>query len=419
MSRALIDRFLHDRSGNFGIMTAVVVPLMFGAAGLAIDVTHAFAEKTRLQALADAAALAAATAMADKGDMSVQEAESLGLKEFVSQMMASETSKTDEQRAEQEKKLKNSTNFEVNSTKSGSSENYDVRMTSSYDLPLTGLSAVMGFNTVKISVQSRASSGRQGNALSMYLALDESGSMAWDTTTVDPVTPKKKVKKQRREKYPCPGNETQMCERIVEEWVDATNYITKIASLKTATNVMFNELKKADPNSSLLRLGAASYDDKTKTEQQIGWGTNEVAKYVSKLSDNPDGGTDASGALTNALAALGSGNTKEKAAHNTKNNMNFERYIVFMTDGEMTGSSGVWNEAIDNKVRGICDQAKADGIKVYSIAFMAPAKGKTLLEACSSGAAEYYYEPDNMNQLVQTFGDIARKAAKTGTRLTN
>jgi len=253
----------------------------------------------------------------------------------------------------------------------------------------------------------------------MYLALDESGSMAWDTTTVDPVTPTKKVKKQRKERYPCPGNETQTCERTVEEWVDATNYITKIASLKTAADVMFDELKKADPNSSLLRVGASSYDDKTKTEQRIEWGTSDAARYVSKIPDKPDGGTDASGALTNALTALSRDNPREKAAHEAKKNKNFERFIVFMTDGEMTGSTGVWNKAIDDKVRGICDQAKAEGIKIYSIAFMAPTKGKTLLEACSSGVTDYYYEPNTMNQLVQTFGDIARKAAKTGTRLTN
>ena len=418
MSRQ-IERLLRDRSGNFGIMTAVLVPLVFGVAGFGIDATHAFAEKNRLQARADAPPLPAATAMADQGNMSSEEAEALGLNAFVSQTLATEPAKTAAQKAEDEKKLKDSTTFAVSTTTSGNSETYDVRMTSTYDLSLNGMSALLGFNNFRISVESQASSGRQGNALSMYLALDESGSMAWDTTTVDPVAPTKKVKKQRKERYPCPGNETQMCERTVDEWVDATNYITKIASLKAAAGVMFDELKKADPNSSLLRLGASSYDDKTKTEQRIEWGSSDVARYVNKISEKPDGGTDASGALTNALTALGRTNQTEKNAHDAKKNKNFERFIVFMTDGEMTGSTGVWNKSIDDKVRGICDQAKADGIKIYAIAFMAPAKGKTLLEACSSGAADYYYEPTTMNQLVQTFGEIARKAAKTGTRLTN
>ncbi|MBB4145988.1 hypothetical protein [Rhizobium rhizoryzae] len=66
------------------------------------------------------------------------------------------------------------------------------------------------------------------------------------------------------------------------------------------------------------------------------------------------------------MTALGRANHTEKNAHDAKKNKNFERFIVFMTDGEMTGSTGVWNKPIDDKVRGICDQAKADGIKVYA-----------------------------------------------------
>lgn len=419
-------RLIKDRSGNFGIMTAILLPVLLGVAGVTIDVARALAEKNRIQALADAATLSVASAMADKGDMSAEEAEALGLKTFVSQALATDETMTAEERAAAEEQLRQNTRFQATSTPiSKTSAKYDVRMTSDYSVPMNGMSAVVGLHTLKVAVASNASSGREGNALSMYLVLDESGSMAWDTTTVDPTTPTKKVKKQRKEKYPCPGNETQTCERTVDEWVDAPNYIVKMASLKAAAGVMFNELKNADPNSTLIRVGADSYDDKTKSEQKIAWGTSDVAKYVNKLPDKPDGGTDASGALSNALAALKAANTTEKKAHDGKNNRSFERFIVFMTDGEMTGNSGVWNKAINDQVLAICQEAKNDkdasgtGIKIYTIAFMAPEKGKSLLEACSSGKDEYYYEPETMTQLVQTFGEIARKAARTGTRLTN
>jgi Flp pilus assembly protein TadG len=423
--RSHLSRLLTDRSGNFAITTTILLPVLFGIAGVAIDVTRAIDEKGKIQAVADAAALAVASAMAEKGDMTAEEAESLGLKAFVSQALAADSTMSAQERAEQEKKLRDSTKFESKTTSTSNSDIYDVHMTSTYDIPMNGMSAVFGFKTLSVAIDTRASSGRQGNALSMYLALDESGSMAWDTSTVDPVTPTKKVKKQRKEKYPCPGNETQTCERVVEDWVDVPNYIAKIASLKAAAGVMFDELKKADPKSGLIRVGADSYDDKTKAEQTIQWGTNDVAKYVNKLTDKPDGGTDASGALTNALAALKSANTTEKTAHDAKKNIYFERFIVFMTDGEMTGNSGVWNKKIHDQVLAICQQAKDDkdaagsGIKIYTIAFMAPEKGKELLQACSSGKDDYYYEPNTMTQLVQTFGEIARKAAKTGTRLTN
>jgi Flp pilus assembly protein TadG len=303
-----LSRLIKDRSGNFAIATTILLPVLLGIAGVAVDVTRAIDEKGKIQAVADAAALAVASAMAEKGNMSAEEAESLGLKAFVSQALAADGTMSAQERAEKEKKLRDSTKFASKTTSTSNSDIYDVHITSTYEFPMNGMSAVFGFKTLSVAIDASASSGRQGNALSMYLALDESGSMAWDTSTVDPVTPTKKVKKQRKEKYPCPGNETQTCERVVDEWVDVPNYIVKMASLKAAAGVMFDQLKKADPKSSLIRVGADSYDDKTKAEQKIQWGTNEVAKYVTKLPDKPDGGTDASGALTNALAALKSAN---------------------------------------------------------------------------------------------------------------
>jgi hypothetical protein len=56
-----------------------------------------------------------------------------------------------------------------------------------------------------------------------------------------------------------------------------------------------------------------------------------------------------------------------------------------MTDSEMTGNSPNWNSTIGKKVRTLCKQAKDDGIKVYTIAFLAPDNGKSLLSYCASG----------------------------------
>lgn len=55
-------RISRDRSGNFGIMTALLLPVLLMAIGAAIDFGLAFAEKERLQGLVDSAALAAAKA---------------------------------------------------------------------------------------------------------------------------------------------------------------------------------------------------------------------------------------------------------------------------------------------------------------------------------------------------------------------
>ena len=55
----MLSRFLNDRSGNFGIMSALLVVPLLGIAGVAIDVAEALSRKTQLQDAADSAALAA------------------------------------------------------------------------------------------------------------------------------------------------------------------------------------------------------------------------------------------------------------------------------------------------------------------------------------------------------------------------
>jgi Flp pilus assembly protein TadG len=409
-----LARLMKDRGGNFGIMTAILLPVLVGAAGVAIDVTNALQVKSQLQGIADGGALATASAMADK-DMTASEAQAFATKFFLAQasQVTADPTETPAEKAAREAKLKNGISATASTTSSsgGNAQTFDVGVKMSLDVPLTGLSNVLGLKTMKVSVNSWSQSGREGNALSMYLALDESGSMAWDTSTVNPAQPTKRVAKEREEEYYCSYGWRQTCTRTVTYYVTETNYLSKMAPLKAATAGMFAELKKADPTGELIRMGADSYDDQTKAEQAIKWGTTAVATYVGNLPNVPDGGTDASGAMSNAFNALKTANATERREQANKKNTSFERFIVLMTDGEMTGNSSDWNSVSDKKVRNLCKQAKDDGIKVYTIAFMAPDRGKALLNYCASGE-DYYYDPEDMTSLVQSFGDIARKAAK-------
>ncbi|RWX79099.1 VWA domain-containing protein [Neorhizobium lilium] len=406
MVLSLLSRIAGDRGGNFGLMTAILLPVLVGAAGVAIDVTNALQVKNQLQGLVDSTTLATASAMSDK-DMTAAEANAFAKSYFLGQA-EQETEDGSQSPAQKAARLKalsdgSTTNASVTNT-SGNGRTYNISMTMNYDIALTGLSHVLGLTTMNVSVSSTSQSGREGNALSMYLALDESGSMAWDTTTVN------SAQKTKQEAYSC-GNRS-ICYRTV------TNYITKMQTLKAAAAAMFSELKIADPQSELIRVGADSYDDQTKAQQAINWGTTDVARYVKNLPDVPDGGTDATGAMTNAFNALKKANTTEASEQAKKKNTSFERFIVLMTDGEMTGNSANWNSSLDTKVRALCKQSKDDGIKIYAIAFMAPDRGKSLLSTCAT-SSDYYYEPDDMTGLIQSFGEIARKAAKTDTRLTN
>ena len=46
---SLFDRLRRDRGGNFGIMTAILLPVLIGTAGLAIDYSNAILSKRTLQ----------------------------------------------------------------------------------------------------------------------------------------------------------------------------------------------------------------------------------------------------------------------------------------------------------------------------------------------------------------------------------
>ncbi|WP_137133487.1 vWA domain-containing protein [Rhizobium sp. FKY42] len=421
MNYSTLRNVVVNDAGNFATITAILLPLTIGVGGAAVDLTNVMREKADIQNIADAATLAAASKMS-KDDITEAEATKMAkdemLGQYLANLKANGTSEEDLAAIKAELLKNMDAGASITST-GGSSKNFEVHMTLKADVQLSGLSRILGFESIPISVSSISASAREGNALSMYLVLDESGSMAWDTTTVDPINPTKTVTGWYQcGYYQCWGS------------YQATNYVTKIAALKTAAGVMMNELLKAaapDVTSAtaqeteakkLIRIGAVSYTHETQKELKPSWGTTAAKNYVLDLPAVPTGGTDASGAMAVAFSDLQKANVTEETQHKAKKNFSFSRFIVLMTDGEMTGYSASWNKGIDDKVRTACAQAKADGITVFTVAFMAPDKGKDLLQTCASNK-ESYYESSNMSDLVAAFGDIGRKAAKTQTRLTN
>ncbi|WP_440983137.1 TadE/TadG family type IV pilus assembly protein, partial [Shinella sumterensis] len=62
----ILSRLLKDRLGNFAMVTAVTIPVILAAGGVAIDMTKMVLAKAELQDATDAAALAAASALANE-----------------------------------------------------------------------------------------------------------------------------------------------------------------------------------------------------------------------------------------------------------------------------------------------------------------------------------------------------------------
>ena len=59
-----LKQLLRDKAGNFGILTAIAVPVLAAAGGVAIDVTNMSLSHSQLQEATDSAALAAERAVA-------------------------------------------------------------------------------------------------------------------------------------------------------------------------------------------------------------------------------------------------------------------------------------------------------------------------------------------------------------------
>ncbi|MFK3780205.1 pilus assembly protein TadG-related protein [Agrobacterium sp. NPDC089420] len=406
--RKLTRRFLADASGNFGIMTAILLPILLGVAGAGMELANVMQVKADLQNTADSAALAAATeARLKKGELTDAQ-----IKEIAKAFIAAQMEKN--LTAEEKEQLEKNSPTNISSTEDARGKTYTVETTINHQLKLNPLIGFFGAKTLDVSATGTAKSTvNKGAPISMYLVLDRSGSMSFKTDTVD------------TKKTSCQNYTSDNWSKYPNLAKTSPCYVNKATSLKTAVSFLVATLNKSDPTytasggSQLVRTGASVYTHETYAAQAVSWGTSGVVSYVDKqIPEFPTGGTDARSSLNAAYTALKKANTDEAKAHKTQENESFERYIVLMTDGEMTGNSASWSSSIDQAVRTTCETAKKDGIKIFSVAFMAPDKGKSLLQYCAS-SLDNYYAPENMEQIVTAFGEIARKAAGSIATLTN
>ncbi|RUM19084.1 TadE/TadG family protein [Rhizobium phaseoli] len=397
-----LRRMFSDRGGNFGIMTAILAPVLLGAAGMAIQVGDMLISKQQLQEAADSAALATATALAN-GTIQTSQAEAFA-RNFVAGQMANYLQSGVD--------IKSATGVTVQTSTSGNSTSYQVTVSPAYDLTVNPLMQAVGFTTQHLSTSGTTVGGHSQTkgSISMYLALDKSGSMGdpTATTTTESYT------------YKCNPHPNKNGKTIYDTCTGTrTRYYTKIEALKLAAGDLFDQLNSADPNAEYVRTGAVSYDIVEYPASSLAWGTTAVSGYVNALQ--ADGGTNSSGAMNTAYLSLtaknAAGNDAENAAHQQKTGQVPKKYIVFMTDGDNNNDpSG--GRSYDTATKKTCDDAKSKGIEIYTIAFMAPAGGQALLHYCASDDS-HYFQAEKMEDLLAAFKAIGAKASSQLTRLTN
>jgi Flp pilus assembly protein TadG/uncharacterized protein YegL len=393
---------ISDRGGNFALMAALIIPVLFAGGGVAMDMANMMMAKNQLQDAADTAALAASSALINEG-MSIPNAKKLANDFLIAGISAQEGVVLDEAFS---KNTKINIVEQLATNTVGNSKTYTVDISSSYNLPLNPLTRLLGKQTATISAASKSlSSSETKNALSMFLVLDRSGSMAENTATVNKDQPTKTYtydcsyySGRRYISQTCTGTET--------------NFITKIEALKTATENLTKYLKTADPTGSLVRTGAVSYNASMQKQTDLVWGTDSAVNYVKALTAT--GGTDSGNAVKTAYEKLMLKKNNvlvEDDAHFVKNKQAPTKYIVFMTDGDNNNTSA------DTETKKWCDKAKEDNIQVFTVAFMAPTRGQTLLNSCATTSA-HYFKAENAEQLNEAFKYIGEKASAMTVRLT-
>lgn len=409
-SQRILNTLIADERGNFAIMAAICLPILLGVGGAAIEVARAMQIKADMQQVSDAAVLSATT----KARLALQEVKEKELEDAANDSIAASGFIKDLPPTEQEEFFKG-ISISAAKTKTDKGEEFEVRSDISYTIKLNPLLSFIGHEHLTVSVSSKSkSSVNQGAALSLYLVLDRSGSMSFITDAKD------------TSRNICPNYTDKNWGSSEYAVMSSPCYINKITSLKMAVNMLTTTLQASDPSfdvgsttqSQLIRTAAVAYNASAFAGQPMAWGTSLSLNYVNAIPSYPTGGTDAVSALTKAVNDLRKSNTSESNAHSKAGNTSFERFIVFMTDGKMTGESANWNSGIDDSVRQICATAKKDGITIFSVAFMAPSEGQNLLKACASSNT-HYYAPEKMTDLVSAFGDIARKASSKLSTMTN
>jgi Flp pilus assembly protein TadG/uncharacterized protein YegL len=367
----LLKEIGSNRSGNFGMVFALLSVPLFGGIGAALDYGQALNLHREIQGSLDAALVAAMK------QIEAKEKNKDTIKKHLENWLAAAVLQSKSTYTLDTKTIEiDTTDHEITATVRGTIN--------------TSFLKIFGIQSVPVAVKASVIGGEDlltKNAFSMYLVLDRSGSMDASTATLYTTT----CYTGGNVPYPC------------------TKLYKKIESLKLATADLLKQFSDVDPEMKYVRTGGVSYNNVMQAPSNLAWGTSAVLQYVNALT--PTGNTNSGEAMEEAYESL-KDNEEDKAHDKMNGNKKPDKYIVLMTDGENNVGGA------DAKTKKFCDKAKTQKMTVYSIAFMAPLAGQSLLKNCATSSG-HYFSADNTKELVAAFKLIGATAAKTLVRLTN
>lgn len=355
-----IAELLGNDNGNFAMLAALTLPVVFIAGSLAVDTTNALSMKVRLQNAVDSAALATSTKLSQEEGLSLEDAKAFALMFLNGQVEEDIPAFTD---------MSVKPSVDITATKENGATVWRVSISMTGTQAVTPMARLMGQENISVGVfgKSESAVGKTQGAFSMALVLDRSGSMDWN------------LDGQR-----------------------------KIDVLKSAVGGLLDQIETADPSNNYVRIGASSYNSYMTGTQKLTWRPSKTRDFVNALP--ADGGTDSTAAFDWALDNVSA--ETELTQHKAKNGQEPQRYIVFMTDGDNNYSSA------DTSTKVLCDNAKGAGVQVYTVAFAAPKRGKELLNYCASTQA-HFFDAKSSADLISAFKSIGEQASRVASRLTH
>ncbi|MBX4954558.1 vWA domain-containing protein [Rhizobium lentis] len=245
----LPPRFISDRSGNFGIMTALLMVPLLGTAGMAVDFAHALSLRTQLYAAADAAAVgsiaeksgavAAAMTMSGNGTISLGKSDARDI--FMSQV-SGELSEID-------------VDLGIDVTKAANKLHSQVSFSAT--MPTTFM-RVFGKDSITISGTATAEY-QTASFMDFYILLDNTPSMGVGATASDVATMEK--------------NTSDSCAFACHETQNSNNYYNlakklgvsmRIDVVRQATKELTQTAKTTRVSNNQFRMGVYTFGTKAE-----------------------------------------------------------------------------------------------------------------------------------------------------------
>ncbi|AGA64785.1 hypothetical protein B488_07930 [Liberibacter crescens BT-1] len=372
---------MRDCSGNFALLTAFLIPLIFGAVGLSIDFSHLFLTRSSMQAATDAAIMTAAAKLSVKdpeNKNTMDNVEDLirdSLEQHLNNLFSPDVAET----------IARKTPIEITKL-SASPTVYEISASPEYDMPLNKFSVVSlltGKKSINIAVNGVAEAQQEESIpVSIELVLDVSGSMG-------SLMSSKKTDQIR----------------------------SRLDVLKEAVITMMDVVEANALSETSIRMGISAFSGRLEGESPLSWGNDKAEKFVRELK-YADGkyGTDSSVGLESAYKALAS--DTEDYHHASKHHKTFKKYIIFMTDGMNTYTDD------DTNTEKICLQAQQQGIEIFTISvglepFSAESDRVTRLMKICASSVNNYHNATHATGLMEAFQNIGKKMSHDAIILKN